>query len=36
MAYLLKTVETYRVSDETEAKKIIEDAKNDRKFTLSK
>lgn len=36
MAYLLKTVETYRVSDEIEAKKLIEDAKNDRKFTLSK
>lgn len=36
MAYLLKTVETFRVSNEAEAKKLIEEAKADRKFTLSK
>lgn len=36
MAYLIKTVETYRVSNEAEAKQLIEDAKRDRKFTLSK
>lgn len=36
MRYLLKTVETYRVPTEDEAKKLIEDAKKDRNFTLVK
>lgn len=36
MKYLLKTVETYRVATEDEAKKLIEDAKRDRNFTLVK
>lgn len=36
MKYLLKTVETYRVATEDEAKKLIEDAKKDRNFTLVK
>lgn len=36
MKYLLKTVETYRVATEDEAKKLIEDAKKDRNFTLIK
>lgn len=36
MKYLLKTVETYRVAIEDEAKKLIEDAKKDRNFTLVK
>ena len=34
MKYLLKTVETYRVATEDEAKKLIEDAKKDKNFTL--
>lgn len=36
MKYLVKTVETYRVASETEAKKLIEDAKVDKSNTLSK
>lgn len=36
MAYLLKTVETYRVGSEAEAKKLIEDAKYDGHFALVK
>ena len=36
MAYLLKTVETYRVGSEAEAKKLIEDAKHDGHFALVK
>lgn len=36
MKYLLKTVETYRVATEDEAKKLIEDAKKDKNFTLVK
>lgn len=36
MAYLLKTVETFRVENEAEAKKLIEEAKADPKFTLTK
>lgn len=36
MKYLLKTVETYRVASEDEAKKLIEEAKKDKNFTLVK
>lgn len=36
MKYLLKTVETYRVATEDEAKKLIETAKKDSNFTLVK
>lgn len=36
MKYLIKSVETYRVESEAEAKKLIEDAKNDSAYTLSK
>jgi hypothetical protein len=36
MKYLTKVVETYRVDTEGEAKKLIEDAKNQRAFTLVK
>lgn len=36
MKYLLKTVETYRVATEDEAKRLIEEAKKDRNFTLVK
>lgn len=36
MNYLIKTVEQYRVANEAEAKKLIEDAKTDRAYTLSK
>ena len=36
MKYLLKTVETYRVATEDEAKKLIEEAKKDKNFTLVK
>ena len=36
MKYLIKTVETYRVANETEAKQLIESAKKDRSYTLSK
>lgn len=34
--YLIRTVETYRVANETEAKRTIEEAKNDKTYTLSK
>lgn len=34
--YLIRAVETYRVANEEEAKKTIEEAKNDSAFTLSK
>ena len=36
MKYLVKTVETFRVATETEAKQIIEDAKKDKHFSLTK
>lgn len=36
MKYLTKTVETYRVANEAEAAKAIEEAKRDPKFTLAK
>ena len=36
MNYLIKTVEQYRVSSEAEAKKLIENAKADKSYTLSK
>lgn len=36
MVYLLKTTEVYRVDNEDEAKKLIEDAKNDGAGSLSK
>lgn len=36
MKYLIKTVETYRVANEAEAKQLIESAKSDRSYTLSK
>ena len=36
MKYLLKTVETYRVETEADAARLIDEAKKDRKFTLSK
>ena len=36
MKYLVKTVEQYRVESEAEAKKLIEDAKSDRGYSLSK
>ena len=36
MKYLIKTVETYRVANESEAKQLIESAKSDRSYTLSK
>ncbi len=36
MKYLIRTVETYRVANEDEAKQVIEDAKKDRNFSLSK
>ena len=36
MKFLIRTVETYRVANEDEAKQIIEAAKVDRHFTLSK
>lgn len=36
MKYLLKTVETYRVATEDEAKRLIEEAKKDKNFTLVK
>lgn len=34
--YLIKSVNTYRVASESEAKQLIEEAKADRNFTLSK
>ena len=36
MKYLVRSVETYRVANEAEAKKVIEDAKADKTYTLSK
>ena len=36
MKYLVRSVETYRVESEAEAKKTIEDAKADKSYTLSK
>ena len=36
MKYLVRSVETYRVENETEAKKAIEEAKADKNYTLSK
>lgn len=36
MKYLIKTTEIYRVENETEAKRTIEEAKNDKTYTLSK
>ena len=36
MNYLIKTVEQYRVATEAEAKKLIEDAKTEKGYTLSK
>lgn len=36
MTYLIRTVETLRVANEAEAQKVIENAKKDRNFTLSK
>ena len=36
MKYLVRTVETYRVANESEAKKTIEEAKQDKTYTLSK
>lgn len=36
MKYLTKTVETYRVANEAEAAKIIEEAKTDNRFSLIK
>lgn len=36
MKYLLKTVETYRVANENEAKALIESAKKDSQYTLTK
>lgn len=36
MKYLIKTVETYRVGSEKEAKDLIESAKVDKSYTLSK
>lgn len=36
MKYLIKTVETYRVANEAEAKQLIESAKTDHSYTLSK
>lgn len=34
--HLISTVETYRVDSEAEAAQLIEEAKNSRKYTLSK
>ena len=36
MKYLVRSVETYRVANEAEAKKTIEEAKADKHYTLSK
>lgn len=36
MKYLTKTVETYRVANEAEAAKVIEEAKADKRFELIK
>lgn len=36
MKYLISTVETYRADNETEAKELIENAKQDNNFVLAK
>ena len=36
MKYLTQVVETYRVDDEESVKGMIEEAKNDKRFTLTK
>lgn len=36
MSYLIRTVETLRVANESEAQKVINEAKKDKNFTLSK
>ena len=36
MRYLLNAIETYRVADENEAKKLIEEAKKDKNYSLVK
>ena len=36
MKFLIRTVETYRVGNEAEAKQLIESAKTERAYTLSK
>ena len=36
MRYLLNVVETYRVNDDNEAKALIEEAKKDRNYNLTK
>jgi len=36
MKYLVRSVETYRVATEAEAKRVIEEAKADKSYTLSK
>lgn len=36
MSYLIKTTEEYRVNSEAEAARVIEEAKNDKRFTLLK
>ena len=36
MKFLIRTVETYRVGNEAEAKQLIEDAKKENAYTLSK
>ena len=36
MKYLTKIVETYRVANEAEAAKVIEEAKKDKRFELTK
>lgn len=36
MKYLVRSVETYRVANEAEAKRTIEEAKADKNYTLSK
>ena len=36
MKYLTKTVETYRIADEAEAAKVIDEAKKDPRFELAK
>lgn len=36
MKFLIRTVETYRVGNEAEAKQLIESAKTEKAYTLSK
>ena len=36
MAYLISTTETYRVATETEVERILEEAKNDSRYELTK